>query len=174
MKKGQDGFTLVEMLCTIVIMLLVSAAVTVGIRLAVQSYADSITHSESQSLCSAVMDAVSDEVRYDTIVQWPDGQEGSMLVFRSRRYTGERYLDVDGNGRVIVIPVDQTDPDRKIQELLPSKAYSNGMRAELTLTPDRSRNLVRVEIQITDKNGRLLAERANDVEILNPSAQQGS
>lgn len=174
MKKGQDGFTLVEMLCTIVIMLLVSAAVTVGVRLAVQSYASSITHSESQSLCSAVMDAVSDEVRYAAIQQWPEGQEGSRLIFRSSRYTGDRYLDVDGDGRVVVVPVDLTDPDQTTQELLPSKTYSNGMRAELTLTPDRSRNLVRVEVHITDKNGQLLSERANDVEILNPPAQQGS
>lgn len=174
MKKGQDGFTLVEMLCTIVIMLLVSAAVTVGVRLAVQSYASSITHSESQSLCSAVMDAVSDEMRYAAIQQWPDGQEGSRLIFRSSRYTGDRYLDVDGGGRVVVVPVDLTDPDQKTQELLPSKTYSNGMRVELTLTPDQSRNLVRVEVQITDKNGQLLAERANDVEILNPPTQQGS
>ena len=37
MKRHNKGFTLVEMLCTIVIMLLVSATVTVGVRLAVES-----------------------------------------------------------------------------------------------------------------------------------------
>ena len=38
MKRRNEGFTLVEMLCTVVILLLVSATVTVGTRLAVESY----------------------------------------------------------------------------------------------------------------------------------------
>ena len=47
MKRRNEGFTLVEMLCTVVILLLVSATVTVGTRLAVENYTASITASES-------------------------------------------------------------------------------------------------------------------------------
>ena len=43
MKRRNEGFTLVEMLCTVVILLLVSATVTVGTRLAVENYTASVT-----------------------------------------------------------------------------------------------------------------------------------
>ena len=72
MSRIKKGFTLVELLCTIVILLLVSAAVNVGIHLAVQNYASSITNSEAHVLCGTVGDLVCDELRFGSNLTWTD------------------------------------------------------------------------------------------------------
>lgn len=163
MSRRNKGFTLVEMLCTIVVMLLVSATVTVGIRLAAENYTSSITASESQVLCSTVMDAVSDELRFSKISDW-----GSTVKFQSTRFSGLRHFDVD-NGQVVVEPETQ-DGDMKTEKLLPKKSYPNGMKVELTLAGDQANHIVTVTVRINGPKGNKLIERSRDVEILNPAS----
>lgn len=172
MKRNQKGFTLVEMLCTVVILLLVSSMVTVGIRLAVDNYITSITASESQELCTAILDGVSDELRYCTVKDWADTASRKGPLFQSDRHAGDRSIAVDEKGQVIVKAENKKAEDTfRDEALLPSKSYPNGMRAEMTLTSDRDRNLVRVEVKITDAKGKKLIQRTQDVEILNAAQQ---
>lgn len=172
MKRNQKGFTLVEMLCTVVILLLVSSMVTVGIRLAVDNYVTSITASESQELCTAILDGVSDELRYCSIKDWADTTSRKGPLFQSDRHAGDRSIAVDEKGQVVV-KAENTGEDATLQDeaLLPGKSYPNGMRAEITLNSDADRNLVRVEVKITDAKGKKLIQRTRDVEILNASQQ---
>lgn len=67
------GFTLVEMLCTIVIILLISALVVTGVQLGVRSYHRSVSDSEAQVLCSTLTTAISDELRYAGTVHLTGG-----------------------------------------------------------------------------------------------------
>ncbi len=164
MKQNNKGFTLVEMLCTIVIMLLVSATVTVGVRLAVESYTASITASESQTLCTTVLDAVSDVLRYSThVTDWSEE-----LHFQSDRYDGIRYFAVEGgaDGGKVILASDSTDIPA--QKLLPTKAYPNGLKVKLKLTPNQAENMVTVQVTALNSNGKELASREMDVQILNP------
>ena len=160
MKRHNKGFTLVEMLCTIVIMLLVSATVTVGVRLAVESYTASITASESQALCTTVLDAVSDVLRYSTgVTDWSEE-----LHFQSDRYDGIRYFTVE-DGKVILAAEGTDVPSQK---LLPTKAYPNGLQVQLELKPNQAENMVTVKVTALNSKGKELSSRELDVRILNP------
>ena len=52
--KDKKGLTLVEMLCTVAILVLVSMVMVLGVQLGVRSYAKSVSYSEAQVLCSAL------------------------------------------------------------------------------------------------------------------------
>ena len=160
MKRRNKGFTLVEMLCTIVIMLLVSATVTVGTRLAVENYTSSITASESQTLCTTVLDAVSDVLRYSThVTDWSEE-----LHFQSDRYDGIRYFTVEDGKVILAAEGTQVAP----QKLLPTKAYPNGLQVRLELQPRQTENMVTVKVTALNSKGKELASRELDVRILNP------
>ena len=160
MKRNNMGFTLVEMLCTIVVMLLVSATVTVGIRLAVESYTRSITASESQVLCSTILDTVTDELRFGTVDDW-----GNPVRFHSDRYRGIRSFNAEG-GKIVVEP-DSTEDGMVTEKLLPDKSYPNGMRAVVETSGNETDKIVTVVVRITDSKGNKLIERKREVEILN-------
>ena len=52
--KDKKGLTLVEMLCTVAILVLVSMVMVLGVQLGVRSYAKSVSYSEAQVLCSTL------------------------------------------------------------------------------------------------------------------------
>lgn len=160
MKRHNRGFTLVEMLCTVVILLLVSATVTVGTRLAVENYAASITASESQTLCTTVLDAVGDILRYSTrVTDWSEE-----LHFQSDRYDGVRYFAVEDGKVILAAEGTEIAP----QKLLPVKAYPNGLQVRLELEPNQTENMVTVKVTALNSKGKELASRELDVRILNP------
>ena len=51
-QKRIAGMTLMELLCALAVVLLVSAGMVLGVSLAVRSYERSVTNSEAQVLCS--------------------------------------------------------------------------------------------------------------------------
>ena len=56
--------TLTETLCTVLIVLLISAMLAVGVRFAVRTYRESMELSETESLCSTLTATISDKARY--------------------------------------------------------------------------------------------------------------
>ena len=64
--KDKKGLTLVEMLCTVAILVLVSMVMVLGVQLGVRSYAKSVSYSEAQVLCSTLTTTISDELRYSS------------------------------------------------------------------------------------------------------------
>jgi len=62
--KSRKAFTLVEMLCVIVVIVLMTAVFAAAINLAAESYDDSVMRSESELLTSTLMTVISDELRY--------------------------------------------------------------------------------------------------------------
>ena len=163
MSRIKKGFTLVELLCTIVILLLVSAAVNVGIHLAVQNYASSITNSEAHVLCGTVGDLVCDELRFGSNPTWE--KEG--LIFNSRNIASRKF--VVENGQVFLSYSDAAlsgDLTLKPEKLLPSKAYPNGLSVELTLTPNGT-DIVSVQVVVRDSKGNVQAERITEIKSLN-------
>lgn len=62
-KRAKAGFTLVEMLCSVILVILVSIGLANGVQLAVENYTRSIIHSESQVLCETLTTAASDKLR---------------------------------------------------------------------------------------------------------------
>lgn len=168
MSRIKKGFTLVELLCTIVILLLVSAAVNVGIHLAVQNYASSITNSEAHVLCGTVGDLVCDELRFGSDYTWEE--EG--LIFTSRNIASRKF--VVENGQVFLSYSDAAlsgDLTLKPEKLLPSKAYPNGLNVGLTLAPNgadiNGADIVSVQVVVRDSKGKVQAERVTEIKSLN-------
>lgn len=159
--RAKAGLTLVELLCTIVIMLLVSVGMVEGVNLAVKNYKKSLLSSESQVLCSTLTNLVSDELRYSGAVYW----DQSPIAFFSRTYGDKCAFDQNADGQV-------TLGDEK---LLPSKAYHLGMKASVTLEKkqDDRDDLFTVTIVVTDSSGAELAKNEFDVEKLNVGSKIG-
>ena len=65
--RNQNGLTLTEMLCTVIIVLLFSSLVAVGANAAVRSFRISMADSQAQELCSTLTTAISDKLRYCTV-----------------------------------------------------------------------------------------------------------
>lgn len=165
MSRIKKGFTLVELLCTIVILLLVSAAVNVGIHLAVQNYASSITNSEAHVLCGTVGDLVCDELRFGSNLTW--AEEG--LIFTSRNIANRKFVVEDGQVSLSYSDAALAkDSTLKPEKLLPSKAYPNGLSVDLTLTlTQNGTDIVSVQVVVRDSKGNVQAERITEIKSLN-------
>ena len=165
MSRIKKGFTLVELLCTIVILLLVSAAVNVGIHLAVQNYASSITNSEAHVLCGTVGDLVCDELRFGSDLTW--AKEG--LIFTSRNIANRKFVVEDGQVSLSYSDAALAkDSTLKPEKLLPSKAYPNGLSVDLTLTlTQNGTDIVSVQVVVRDSKRNVQAERITEIKSLN-------
>lgn len=81
--RGSRGVTLTETLCTVLIVLLISAMLAVGVRFAVRTYRESMELSETELLCSTLTAAISDKLRYS-------GEVGQNMFIQGRRHDGQR------------------------------------------------------------------------------------
>ena len=155
------GFTLVEMLCTIVILLLISALVVTGVQLGVKSYHRSISDSEAQVLCSTLTTAVSDELRYaGTVHLTGENTTYNMTQFSffSQRYGDKAAFTVNQDGQILLSG----------NKLIPSKAYAYGAKAKLAIEYDPDKYCFTVTLGIYDRDGsRKLTENTFEVKLLN-------
>lgn len=158
--RAKAGLTLVEMLCTVIIVLLFSVGLVNGMSLAVKSYQQSLMSSESQILVSTLTSIVSDELRYSGTVTAPADGEGRVSFF-SRTYGEDSAFSQNEDGQVLL----------KGNKLLPSKAYHYGMQASVQLTvPEK--DVFHVVIEVTSASGNSLAKSEFDVERLNVGNQR--
>ena len=162
--KRCGGYTLVELLCVVVVLLLVSMLTSTGVRLSVSSYVKSVSFSEAQILCSTLRTTVSDELRYS----------GSLLLDTdgTLRFFSQSYADTtDANGLACFSQDDQGRVLLGGNKLLPNKAYPYGLAAEVTLESyDKQTQLFHVRIRVT-RNSETLAETEFDVQQLNTPAR---
>ena len=157
--KNKSGLTLVEMLCCVVVMLLVSIGMVNGVSLAVRNYQSSLMASESQILCSTLTSVVSDELRYAGPVDW----NKNPISFYSPSYGRPCVFAQNEEHQVTLKPVDDDTFEGTGFNLLPGRAYHFGMRAEVTLAqkPD-TENTFLVTILITAQERELVK---NDFEV---------
>ena len=161
--KSRGGFTLVEMLCAIVVLILVSMLMVTGVRLGVDSYAKSVSYSEAQVLCSTLKTTVSDELRYSGSVLLDADDKVTPKGFFSQTYTNQTNpnqfpgFSQDENGRVLLGG----------NKLLPNKSYPYGLKASVTLERyDKTTRVFHVKITVT-RTTQTLAETEFDVQQLN-------
>ena len=165
--KNKSGLTLVEMLCCVVVMLLVSIGMVNGVSLAVRNYESSLMSSESQVLCSTLTNLVSDELRYSGAVNW----EADPIRFYSRTYGSECIFSQSDSKQVTLNEIQRDGtPAQRGYKLLPNRSYHLGMRASVTLSKAKD-NIFSVTILVTDSKDRELARNVFEVEKLNQEAQ---
>ena len=153
--KDKKGLTLVEMLCTVAILVLVSMVMVLGVQLGVRSYAKSVSYSEAQVLCSTLTTTISDELRYSGTLK-VDGS-GNVTGFFSQQFGSGDYTAFT------------TTPEGHVQlggkDILPAKAYPYGIKAEVkSLTYDDVFSLFTVRLSVKDsENKNTLAETTFEV-----------
>ena len=143
MRKLRDrrGITLTEMLCTVLIVLLLTALLVVGIRFAGKTYTESMRLSEAQELCSTLTSVISDKLRFcGTVTPGADGSLDHIFI--------QDLGSVEGEGAAF-----QVDADGQLTlgrtKLLSSAAYPRGLRVrDVSLRYDSASGIFTVTLQV--------------------------
>lgn len=162
MRKLRDrrGITLTEMLCTVLIVLLLTALLVVGIRFAGKTYTESMRLSEAQELCSTLTSIISDKLRFcGTVTQDENGGLTQIFI--------QNVGSVEGKGDAFQIGEDGQLAlgDR---HLLGSASYPKGLQVTaFTLRYDASTDIFSVTLEIGDRSRQTLSQTSFEVKRIN-------
>ncbi len=152
--RNQNGLTLTEMLCTVIIVLLFSSLVAVGANAAVRSFRISMADSQAQELCSTLTTAISDKLRYCTV-------EADNTVF----IQGVGY--VKGPAKDI-FTADSGQVYLRENKLLGAYAYPEGLKVkDFSVEYNDTERVFTVQFQIKDRRDTKLAEANFQVKQIN-------
>lgn len=150
--RNQNGLTLTEMLCTVIIVLLFSSLVAVGANAAVRSFRISMADSQAQELCSTLTTAISDKLRYCTV-------ETNNTVF----IQGVGYVEATADK---IFTADSGQVYLGENKFLGAYAYPEGLKVqEFSVTYEE--NVFTVKFQIKDRRDTKLAEAKFQVKQIN-------
>ena len=150
--RNQNGLTLTEMLCTVIIVLLFSSLVAVGANAAVRSFRISMADSQAQELCSTLTTAISDKLRYCTV-------EADNTVF----IQGVGYVEATADK---IFTADSGQVYLGENKFLGAYAYPEGLKVkEFSVTYEE--NVFTVKFQIKDRRDTKLAEAKFQVKQIN-------
>ena len=151
--RNQNGLTLTEMLCTVIIVLLFSSLVAANA--AVRSFRISMADSQAQELCSTLTTAISDKLRYCTVEA--DNTvfiQGVGYVYRS----ADKIFTVNDRGQVYLGE----------NKFLGAYAYPEGLKVQdFSVKYDGTKRIFTVAFQIEDRRDTKLAEADFQVKQIN-------
>lgn len=152
--RNQNGLTLTEMLCTVIIVLLFSSLVAVGANAAVRSFRISMADSQAQELCSTLTTAISDKLRYCTV-------EADTVFIQGVGYVkgpADEIFTVNDSGQVYLGE----------NKLLGAYAYPEGLKVQgFSVSYDATKRIFTVAFQIEDGRDTKLAEANFQVKQIN-------
>lgn len=151
--RNQNGLTLTEMLCTVIIVLLFSSLVAVGANAAVRSFRISMADSQAQELCSTLTTAISDKLRYCTVETDAVFIQGVGYVYRP---ANEIFTVKSDSGQVYLGE----------NKFLGAYAYPEGLKVQ-GFSVTYKENVFTVQFQIKDRRGTKLAEANFQVKQIN-------
>lgn len=157
--KNNRGFSLMEMLACIVVMLLVTGIITLTIQMGVKYFTVSVRDSESQVLCGALTTAVKEELAYATNVQ--PSATGYTYYSRSRAHGSGCTIEANADGQLSVKKGTQYYP------LVGSESYSYDMTADANISWDAVNKVFSVTLTVKDGDGNDLTEASFSVFPLN-------
>lgn len=152
--RNQNGLTLTEMLCTVIIVLLFSSLVAVGANAAVRSFRISMADSQAQELCSTLTTAISDKLRYCTV-------ETDAVFIQGVGY-------VKGPAKDIFTVNDSGQVYLGKNKFLGAYAYPEGLKVQdFSVKYDGTKRIFTVAFQIKDRRDTKLAEANFQVKQIN-------
>ena len=161
-RRANGGFTLVELLCAILVLLLLAGLLTLGVRTAVTAFGRSMAASEAQTLLSTLRTNVSEDTSLMP-QRMKLAADGTPAGFFSRSYGEAAYsgFSSDERGHVLL----------GAEKLLPDRAYPHGLRAEVKLTAyDTATGTFTVQITVYTASAPDLAQTEFETKQLNPAA----
>ena len=154
--RNQNGLTLTEMLCTVIIVLLFSSLVAVGANAAVRSFRISMADSQAQELCSTLTAAISDKLRYCTV-------ETDNTVF----IQGVGYVEGAAN-EIFTLNSDSGQVYLGENKFLGAYAYPEGLKVkDFSVEYNGTERVFTVKFQIKDRRDTKLAEADFQVKQIN-------
>lgn len=150
--RNQNGLTLTEMLCTVIIVLLFSSLVAVGANAAVRSFRISMADSQAQELCSTLTTAISDKLRYCTV-------EADNTVF----IQGVGYVNGAADK---IFTADSGQVYLGGKKFLGAYAYPEGLKVR-GFSVTYKENVFTIQFQIEDGRDTKLAEAYFQVKQIN-------
>ena len=154
--RNQNGLTLTEMLCTVIIVLLFSSLAAVGANAAVRSFRISMADSQAQELCSTLTTAISDKLRYCTV-------EADNTVF----IQGVGYVKGPAEN-IFTVNSDSGQVYLGENKFLGAYAYPEGLKVQdFSVKYDGTKRIFTVAFQIEDGRDTKLAKADFQVKQIN-------
>ena len=143
--RNQDGFTLTEVLATVIIVGLVSMMMAGGIMLANKQFVSSMAHSQAQQLYTTIAETIDSDLRYVGNTTSDFAVDASGVHYKSEKHGDEtladsnylylKTLDDKGNvqsmdtyGQLALCTADGTTKNR----LLGKGFYNNGLVVKIS------------------------------------------
>lgn len=153
--RNQNGLTLTEMLCTVIIVLLFSGLVAVGANAAVRSFRVSMADSQAQELCSTLTTAISDKLRYCTV------ETDAVFI------QGVGYVEAAPD-KIFTLNPDSGQVYLGENKFLGAYAYPEGLKVQdFSVRYDDTEKVFTVQFQIKDGRDTKLAEANFQVKQIN-------
>lgn len=179
--NSEAGFSLVEMLAAVAVLILLGLMLNTGLQMALNSYRTVIAQSEAELLLSTAVDALADELRYawdvkdsDTPTNWgSDFNNIAGFTYSSDSYGKETQLCVKGGQIIARTP--KNDGTFQDWQVLSTGAYgakgADGKRAykvmklEITLNDN---NTFTIKLKVATADEKIIAHTSVTVRCLNP------
>ncbi|MEE1411211.1 MAG: type II secretion system protein [Bulleidia sp.] len=169
----QSGFTLIEMLCVVILVSLLSMGMATGVSLAQKEFKKSMQRAQAPQLFTTLESILTNELRYTTgyTVQGENVETFFSVTYALKKdLTSVVTVDEDGNGYgQIVFKAGET-----YKPVLGQSAYPDGLGAKVTrITWTGSYFTVHLEVGSNSSSGALI-EGDFDVIPLNDPKQEGT
>ena len=154
------GFTMVELLCALAVLILLTSCVIVGVNMSTKSF-DSITKATNAKELSDVLNAlIADELRYASQIKT---DEVGNLTYRSITQ-GSNSRMICENGYVFV-----QDSKGEKWNIVSHDMYSNGCKvSSLSITYTPETKIFDVSVTIVDAAGNSILTDAFQIEAIKP------
>lgn len=143
--RSRRGMTLAETLTALAIFAILSAALVVGTTAAWKVYQKAVVAGEARTLQSTIAQALTDELRYARNIQVA---ADNTVTFDSDTFGVQVSVKTTDTGRL------QIGAGEKFYDLLPERAYTKGLKAEVSVSYDNGF----FEVTLTVKHRLLPAE----------------
>ena len=189
--NSEAGFSLVELIVVMAIMVLLGLMLTAGMRMATHTYRTVIAQSEVELLLSSAVDALADELRYAWDVEGDLSNAECDFTYYSDSYGEGTSLtakyhegDVDYTGQIIANSK-YTDDSNVLQnrpwQVLPTGSYGGGIvmpykeyevaAMKITHKEIDGEIIFTIYLKVATADGKISAETPGDgvtVRCLNP------
>lgn len=169
--NNNKGTTLVEMLCAVIILLLVSSGLAAGVSLANKYYIKTVRYSEAAELSSTISNLLTNELKYTNRVCLND--DGTVSTIYSTTYGLEdefpSIVIVDDDGNVLTNEYGQVafKSSTKLNRMLSVANYNNDLGAKLSITYNKDGNYFTVVLDVGTNDLGTLVTNNFDVRCLN-------
>lgn len=96
--KSGKGFSLSELLMALVIVSVMTVALTAGVSASLRVYRDSVRHSEERTLLSTLSEAIISELRNARDIEGT----GTAFTYTSAKFGPEVCISVNSDGKIVV------------------------------------------------------------------------